>query len=65
VCWILTGWVPNITEFLVSFVGDGTAGCVGVDGAEWVVGGVGLGGVGEEVEEGGFSDVGEAYDSHF
>ena len=44
-------------------VGHGDAADVGLDGAEGVVGGLGRGGGGERVEEGGFADVGEADDA--
>ena len=55
----------HLGEFVETRVGHGDHADVGVDGAEGIVGGLRLAGAGDRIEQGGFSDVGKAYDSGF
>ncbi len=54
--------LDEVGDFGEALIGHGDDAGVGVDGAEGVVGGLGLG-RGEGVEDGGLSDVGQANDS--
>ena len=55
----------DLLEDLGAFVGHDHDADVGVDGAERVVGGLGLAGAGKGVEEGGLTHIGEADDASF
>ena len=48
---ILGRRIPDVAKFIVSFVRDGAACVIWVNGAEWIVFSIGLSGFTEEVEK--------------
>ena len=57
------GRIDQLGQGIEPGIGHGHDGDVGLDGAEGVVGGLGVLGLGEGVEQGGFADIGQTHDT--